>query len=155
VLVPLAAVLPPLLDVAILLIVLTVFLVTYGVAPGLAVLLLPVWILGTVGLAFAAGSLLSALTVQYRDVRHVLSFLLQLWFFASPVVFASSIVDGTGRWLFAANPIVGLIDGFRWSAVDASAPPAADLVSLGAGLLMLVVGLVYFQRVERRFADVI
>jgi lipopolysaccharide transport system permease protein len=154
-LVPLAAVLPPLLDLAILLAVLAVFLLAYGVAPGLALVLLPVWVLALVALAFAAGSLLAAITVQYRDLRHVLSLLLQLWFFASPVIFASSIVEGTGRWLFAGNPIVGLIDGFRWSLVDAPPPPAADLVSLAMGLLMVVGGIVYFQRVERRFADVI
>jgi lipopolysaccharide transport system permease protein len=154
-LVPLAAVLPALVDLAVLLVVVGVFLMIYGITPGLPLALLPVWILALVTLAFAVGTWLSAITVQYRDLRHVLSFLLQFWFFASPVVFASSIVDSGKRWLFALNPLVGLIDSFRWSLAGAPPPPTADLISLLVGALLLVSGVIYFQRVERRFADVI
>jgi lipopolysaccharide transport system permease protein len=153
VLVPLGAVLPGLVDLAVGLVVLAILMVGYGVAPSAAVLLLPVWVAWAVALAFATGLLLSALNVQYRDVRYALTFLIQLWLFASPVVYSSSLFDGLWRYLYAANPAVGVIDGFRWSALGAPAPDATVLVSLGAWILLLGAGLLYFGRVERRFAD--
>lgn len=152
---PLAAVLAPLLDLAVALLVLAIVAAAYGVDVGFQLLLLPVWLLASTTLAFGVGALLSALNVQYRDVRHALPFMMQLWFFSSPVVFGSSIVEGTGRLLLALNPVVGLLDGFRWSVVGGPPPPLADLASLASGLLLTVVGILYFQRVERRFADVI
>jgi lipopolysaccharide transport system permease protein len=76
-----------------------------------------------------------------------------VWLFASPVVFPSSLVDGTERWLFSLNPMVGVIDGMRWALVSGPAPPVEDLVSLASGLVILVTGTIYFQRVERRMAD--
>jgi lipopolysaccharide transport system permease protein len=88
-------------------------------------------------------------------VRHALPFLLQVWMFGSPVVYSSSIVHGSWRYAFAANPMVTVIDGARWSLADGPAPGVESLVSLLVTLCLLVVGFVYFRRVERHFADVI
>ena len=150
---PLAAVLPGLIDLAISLAILALFMIGYGVAPGPALLTLPLWILGAVAVAVGAGLWLSALNALYRDVRYTLAFGIQLWLFISPVVFPSSLVEGGWRFLFSANPAVGVIDGFRWSVIDGPPPGAEDLVSLAACLFLLVSGGIYFRHVERRLAD--
>lgn len=155
VLAPAGAVLPGLLDLAVSLVMLAGFMLAYGVSPGTEIVLLPVWIAWAVLVTMGVGLWLSALNVQYRDVRHALAFVIQVWFFASPVVFASSVFDGAWEYVFAANPMVGVIDGFRWSLLSGPAPGTADLISLGAGLLILIGGAIYFQRFERRFADVV
>jgi homopolymeric O-antigen transport system permease protein len=152
---PLAAALPGLVDFGISLLVLGVFMVAYGVAPGVEIAFLPVWVVLLFALLLGVGTWLAALNVQYRDIKYGLTFLIQLWLFASPVVFPSSIIDGDVRWVYALNPVVGLIDGFRWSMIGAPAPDVTDLVSLASGVLLLVSGVVYFRRAERRFADVI
>lgn len=150
---PFAAVLPGLIDFAISLVILAVFMAVYGVAPSLALLTLPLWFLAVVLVALGAGLWLSALNALYRDVRYTLAFLTQLWLFASPVVFPSSLVEGTGAYFFAANPMVGVLDGFRWCLIGAPPPGLEDVVSLGVGAMLLVSGAVYFRRVERRVAD--
>lgn len=152
---PLAAVFPPLVDLGISLVILGVFLAAYGVAPGPQLALLPVWIVAAVLLALATGLWLSALNVKYRDVKYVLPFLVQVWFFASPVVYSSSILHGAWRWVFALNPTVALVDGFRWSLADGPAPGLEALISLALGLAVLVSGIAYFRRLERHFADLI
>jgi lipopolysaccharide transport system permease protein len=152
---PLAGVFPPLVDFAISLCILAVFVAAYGIVPGPELALLPVWVLAAILFALAAGLWLSALNVKYRDVRYVLPFLLQVWFFASPVVYAGSSLDGLWRWIFALNPVVALIDGFRWSVLSGPAPGLEALVSLAVGCLVLLGGLVYFHRLERYFGDLI
>lgn len=152
---PLAAVLPGLLDLLVSLVVLAVFMAAYGVGPDFQLALLPLWVAAAVALASGVGFMLSALNVQYRDVRYTLTFLVQVWLFASPVVYSSSELEDAWRWVFALNPMVGLIDGFRWSLVDGPPPGTEDLVSLGAGLVIVAGGIAYFQRAQRRFADVI
>ena len=152
---PVAATLPGLLDLAISLVVLAAFMAAADVAPTVALATLPVWILLATMLAAGVGTLLSALNVQYRDVRYALPFLFQIWFFATPVVYPSSLFEGWWRYAFAVNPLVGLSDGFRWSVSGGPAPPLADLVSLGAGVLLVACGLIYFRKMERRFADVV
>ena len=150
---PAAAVLPGLVDLAVSLVLLGGFMVVYGVAPGVPLLLFPVWIVALIAVALGAGFWLSALNVLYRDVRYALGFLIQLWLFASPVVFPSSLVDGAWRYLYSANPVVGALDGLRWSLVGTPPPGREDLVSLGVGFVLLLGGIVYFQKVERRLAD--
>jgi lipopolysaccharide transport system permease protein len=88
-------------------------------------------------------------------VRHTMTFLVQVWLFASPVVYASSLVEGGWRYVYALNPMVTVLDGFRWSLVDAPAPGAEAVVSLAVAALVLASGLFYFLRAERRFADLI
>jgi ABC-type polysaccharide/polyol phosphate export permease len=152
---PLAFVLPGLVDLLVSLGVVGVVIAAYGVVPGPALVLLPLWIGACVLVVLAAGLWLSALNVQYRDVRHTMTFLLQVWLFASPVVYASSLVQGGWLYLYAVNPMVTVLNGFRWSLVDGPAPGWEALVSFAVVALGLAGGLVYFLRAERRFADLI
>jgi lipopolysaccharide transport system permease protein len=152
---PAAAVVPGFVDFALALALTPVLLVAYGVAPGPQVLLVPVWMAGAAVVAFGIGTWLAAINVKYRDVRYVLPFLLQTWFFLSPMVFPSSLVSDKWRPLYALNPLVGLVDGLRWSLVDGPAPPLADLASLVSAVVIVVGGLFYFRSVEVSFADVI
>lgn len=153
VLAPFAAVLPGLLDLGISLLFLAILMGAVGVSPGPQLALLPAWVLAAAMLSLAAGLWLSSLNVRYRDVRHALGFLLQLWFFASPIVFTSGVFSGAWRYLLFANPLAGLLDGFRWSLIGAPAPGLDALVSLGSGLLLFLTGLAYFRHVERTIAD--
>lgn len=155
ILAPFAALLPGLVDFVLSLAVAAVILAIYAVSPGAAVLLVPVWLGLTVFSAAGFGVWLSAINVRYRDVRYALGFVFQVWFFATPVVFASSIVHGGWRYVFALNPLVGVIDAMRWSLVRGPAPGLPFAVSVVVAAVLLATGLVYFGRVERRFADVI
>lgn len=152
---PAAAVIPGLLDFALALALTSVLLVAYGIAPGPQVLLVPVWMAAAAVVAFGIGTWLAAINVKYRDVRYVLPFLLQTWFFLSPMVFPSSLVGDLWRALYALNPLVGLVDGLRWSLVGGPAPPLADLASLVSAVVIVVGALFYFRSVEVSFADVI
>jgi lipopolysaccharide transport system permease protein len=152
---PASAVLPGLVDFVVALALTAVLLVVYDVAPGPQVLLVPAWIAGAAVVAFGVGTWLAAINVKYRDVRHVLPFLLQTWFFLSPMVFPSSLVSDEWQALYALNPLVGLVDGLRWSLVDGPAPPLADVSSLVSAVVIAVGGLYYFRSVEVSFADVI
>lgn len=153
---PLALALPGLVDLGVSLVVVVVVMGVYGVVPSAALVLLPVWIAACVVVVLAAGLWLSALNVRYRDVRHTMTFLLQVWLFASPVVYASSLVEGAWSYVYALNPMVTVLDGFRWSLVAGSPPAAGEvLVSASVAAVGLASGLVYFLRAERRFADLI
>jgi ABC-type polysaccharide/polyol phosphate export permease len=149
---PLAAVIPPLLDVGVQLVVVAIFMGIWGVAPTYAIVLLPFWVLATIVFSFGVGAWLAALNVKYRDVRNAITFLLQVWFFATPVAYGSSLLPSA---LIAVNPMAGLVDGFRWSLIGAPPPGAAAVVSLIVGLLVVLGGLAYFARAEHYFADVI
>jgi ABC-type polysaccharide/polyol phosphate export permease len=154
-LVPLAAVLPGLVDLALSLLMLGVLLVVYQTAPGWAVLTLPLWLVALVATTFGVGLWLSALNVQYRDINHAITLFVQLWLFVSPVAYPSSMVEGGWRLLYALNPMAGVIDGFRWALVRGPGPGPSLLISLAVTAVLLASGVLYFQRTERRFADVI
>jgi ABC-type polysaccharide/polyol phosphate export permease len=155
ILAPLAAVLTPLLDLAVTLVALAVALLIYGVGPGLAVLTLPGWIAAAVVFALGVGLGFCTLNVRFRDASSVFGLLLQLWLFISPLVFASSSVEGWARWLLGANPVCGLLDGFRWATAGAPPPPVQDLPGLAIGVLVVVVGFMAFVRSQRRFVDIV
>jgi lipopolysaccharide transport system permease protein len=155
VLAPVAAALPPLIDLGVELLVLAGFMAAYGRAPGPQILTLPLWIAALCVIVSGLGLLFAALNVQFRDVGYGLPFLLQLWLFASPVVYATSSVHGLARVVLSLNPVTGIIDGFRWAVIDSPAPRSNDLLSLAVGLVLVVGSLLYFQRVERRLADVV
>lgn len=155
VLAPFAATLAPLVDLSVGLVVLGVLMACYGVSPTVALILLPAWIVGAMVVALAAGMLCCALNVRYRDVGAAIGFVLQSWLFVSPILFPSTSVHGLDRVLLAVNPVTGLVDGARWSLLGAPPPPTVDLLSLASALVLLAGGLVYFQRVERGFADVL
>jgi lipopolysaccharide transport system permease protein len=154
-LVPLAAVLPGLVDLALSLLMLGVLLAVYQTAPGWAVLTLPLWLVALVATTLGVGLWLSALNVQYRDINHAITLFIQLWLFVSPVAYPSSMVEGGWRLLYALNPMAGVIDGFRWALVRGPRPGPTLLISLAVTAVILVSGVLYFQRTERRFADVI
>ena len=152
---PIAAVLPGLVDLAVTLPFAGVLLIGYERAPDLALVLLPVWVVAAALVALGVGLWLSALNVRYRDVRHVLTFGLQAWFFASPVVYYLDLVESDLSNLFVLNPMVGVLEGFRWSLVAGETPSTIGLLSLGTGTLVLISGLLYFRAAEHRFADVV
>lgn len=160
VIMPIAAVGVGLLDFAISFIVLLCLIGFYGAYYGLTlggyVWTVPFWALLAVMTALGVGFWLSALNVKYRDIRYTVPFLAQLWFFATPVVYPTSIVPPEWRPLFALNPMVGVVDGFRWALLGkTTAPDATVMISIGAVCAILLAGLFYFRRMERTFADVI
>jgi lipopolysaccharide transport system permease protein len=152
-LVPLASVLGPLVDFAIAFGVLLALMLWYGIVPGTAILWLPALLLLSVLTAIAASVWLSALNVQYRDVRYVVPFVIQLWMFATPVAYSSSLVPERARLLYGLNPMVGVIDGFRWTLIGGPAPGSITLVSAAVVVITLLLGASYFQRLEGTFAD--
>lgn len=155
-LMPAAAVLSGLVDFAIAFTVLVGFLFWYGQAPSLALLAVPFLILLAATTALAVGLWLSALNVQFRDVRYVIPFLIQVWLFATPVVYPSSLVPEGWRTLYGINPMVGVVEGFRWALLgQADAPGPLLLVSALTVAGLLIAGLYYFQRTEQTFADVV
>jgi lipopolysaccharide transport system permease protein len=153
---PLASTLAGLVDFLIAFVVLIGMMLYFGIFPGWGVLALPLLTILAVMAALAVGLWLSALNVLYRDVRYAIPFLAQLWLFSTPVAYSSSLVPDAWRALYGLNPMVGVVEGFRWALLDASQPPGPMLaVSVAATLAMLVGGLFYFRRMEKTFADVI
>jgi ABC-type polysaccharide/polyol phosphate export permease len=152
---PVAALLPGLVNLAIGLVLLAGLMAVYGRAPGWELAVFPLCLLGAMIVALGAGLLLATANVKYRDVAQVIGLLTQLWFLASPVAYPSSLVGEDWRWVYALNPMAGIIDSARWSLLDGPAPGAELAVSAAVGLALLGAGLLYFQRTERQFADVI
>jgi lipopolysaccharide transport system permease protein len=155
--IPSSAVMVNLVDLFIAGVVLAVLFVWYGFLPDIRVLALPLFIALAVAIALGAGLWFAALTAQYRDFRHILALLLQLGLYVSPVGFSTSIIPEAWQTLFALNPVVGVIEGFRWSLLrggSAALLPALPL-SLLVTTLLLVTGIRYYRKAERRLADVI
>ncbi len=154
--VPISAVLGGLVDFAISFLVLFALMIYYGIAPTVAVFTLPLFILLAVMIALGVGLWLSALNVQYRDVRYTLGFLTQLWLFATPVAYSSKIVPGRWRALYGLNPMAGVVEGFRWALLgSADAPGPLLAVSVLIVILILIGGFYYFRHMEKTFADVV
>jgi lipopolysaccharide transport system permease protein len=153
---PLASVIAGLVDFAIAFVVLLMVMLYYRIVPGPAVFTLPVLAILSIVSALAIGFWLSALNVKYRDVRYAIPFLAQLCLFVTPVAYPSSVVPDKWRTLYALNPLVGVIDGFRWVLLNGPAPsPVMLVVSSLTACVVLVAGLFYFRRTERSFADII
>ena len=152
---PVSALLPGLINLLPGLGVLAILMVAYGVTPDAALLALPLGLLWLMAAALGVGLLLSTLNVRYRDVGSVVATLLQLWLFASPVAYPTSMVPEDWLWVYALNPMSGVIDTLRWALVSAPAPGPEALISLASTAVLLAGGLVYFASSERRFADVI
>lgn len=155
--VPLSATLGGLLDFAIAFALLLILMAWFGITPTWGVLLVPVFMLLTVGTSLAVSLWLSALYVRYRDVGAAVPLITQLWMFASPVVYPSSLIPETWRtWYALVNPMVGVIDGFRWALLGTHPPHIGMLLVNVSTILVVLLGAVaYFNRVERTFADVI
>jgi len=156
ILLPLAAAIAPLVDLAIGFLVLLAVMLIYHVAPTWRlVALVPLTaVAGVLGLSVALW--LGPINVRFRDVKHTLPFMLQIWMYASPVVYAFGMIPDRWKWLYALNPMVGVIEGFRWAVLGQTRPDLAAM-SIGAAifLVLLAGGLVFFKRAERSFADLI
>jgi lipopolysaccharide transport system permease protein len=155
--VPFAAVVTAVADFAVTLGLLAALMAWYGVAPGPSLLALPLFALLAAALAMGIGLLVAALNVSYRDFRYVVPFMMQIALFVSPIAFTTSAMPEPWRSFYVFNPLVGIIDGFRWAILGDAAPvmPDAVLTSVVMTVLSLVVGVWYFRRTERGFADVI
>jgi lipopolysaccharide transport system permease protein len=154
-LLPVSAVLSFLPDLLIGLGVLAVLLLWYGTGIGPTLLWLPAFAVLVVVVTAGVGTLLGAVNVRYRDVKHMVPFIVQLWFFASPIAYSSAIIPDQWRWLYDLNPMVGVVEGFRWAVLGGTAPAPAVVESVAVSVIVIVVALVYFGRAERSFADVI
>lgn len=154
-LIPAGAVITPLIDLLVTLVLLAAALAWFGVVPGPQAAALPLFVLLAAFSALAASLWLSALNVLYRDVRFVLPFLLQFWMFASPVVYPASSVPDGWRTLYGLNPMATVVEGFRWAVLGTELPPAMAAVSVLTALAALAGGAIYFRRMEGRFADVV
>lgn len=150
---PAGAIAAGLVDLGISLVILFAVVLVWGIVPPLAVLALPLLIAIMLATVLGVTAALSALNVRYRDVRYVIPFAIQLWLFASPVAYPSSLIAEPWRTLSAVNPMAGVVEGFRWAVLGADAPLAMIGVSAASALVLLVAGLAYFDRVERSFAD--
>lgn len=156
VILPLAGVTAGLVDFAVAFVVLIGMLVFYGVWPSWPIVLLPLFLALALATALAVGLWLSALNALYRDVRYAVPFLVQLWMFASPVAYPSSLVPGRWQWLYGLNPMAGVIEGFRWSLTGQGRPVGALLAtSTFAVLAFGICGWIYFRRMEGTIADVV
>lgn len=153
-LLPLSAVLASLLDFAISLLVLAAFLAYFRIAPHAGLLLLPAFALLAAAAALGIGLWLSALNVKYRDVRYTVTFLIQFWFFATPVAYPLSAVPARWQPWYALNPMVGVVEGFRWAVRGSGAVPVYALaLSAGVTAVLFVGGLYFFHQTEDTFAD--
>lgn len=154
--IPISAVLAALVDFALAFLVLVGLMVYYGIYPdpsGVAVL--PALVLLAVVTALGTGLFLAALNVTYRDVRYAVPFLMQLWLFATPVVYGATLVPERWRVLLGLNPMAGVVEGFRWALLGSAFPGMMLVVSVAVAAVLLVGGTAYFRATERGFADVV
>jgi lipopolysaccharide transport system permease protein len=154
--IPIASVTSGLIDFALAFIVLLGMLLYYGILPTVNVIWLPLLILLTLVTSLGVSLWLSALNVYFRDVHHTIPFLTQFWLFATPIAYPSSLLSEPWRTLYSINPMVGVVEGFRWALLGTETAPGPMLiVSSLAALALLVSGTFYFRRLEKTFADVV
>lgn len=151
--IPISAVLSGVVDFGIAFLVLLGMMVYFGVRTTLGLLLLPAFLLLALITALGVGLWLSALNVRYRDIRYIVPFITQFWMFATPVVYPSSLLSEPWRTIYGLNPMVGVIEGFRWALLGTNPPQGMIFVSAGMALCILISGLYYFRRMEKIFAD--
>jgi lipopolysaccharide transport system permease protein len=153
---PAASMLSWFVDLLIGIILLFGMMAVFGIAPSLTVLLAPLFLILAYFTALGVGTWLSALNVAYRDVKYAVPFMMQLWMFATPVVYPAVLVPERFQWIYWLNPMAGVVEGFRWSMLGGPAPSSRlVLTSVGITLALTVTGVAYFKNTERYFADVI
>jgi lipopolysaccharide transport system permease protein len=152
---PFASVIANTVDFVIAFVVLIAMMVFFQIAPTAGILLLPVFIVLALVTALGVGLWLAALNVQYRDIRYVVPFLTQFWMYLTPVIYPSSMLGEPWRTILAINPMVGVVEGFRWALLGTEPPGAIILISTLVSVVLLVSGAIYFRRVEQTFADVV
>jgi lipopolysaccharide transport system permease protein len=154
--IPLAGVIAPLLDFFIAFLVLLAVMTWYGAMPSWRILAVPPLLVIAALLALAIGLWLGPINVRFRDVRHTLPFMLQSWMYATPIVYSINIIPAEWRSFYGINPMVGVIEGFRWAILNKGHP---DVVTIGISFsviaVLLIGGLTFFRRMEQSFADVI
>jgi lipopolysaccharide transport system permease protein len=160
--IPTASVLAGVVDFAIAFVVLFGLMAYYGIWPSSAVVFLPLFLLLAFATALGVGMWLAALNVQYRDVKYVVPFFIQLWLFVTPVIYPASRVTtklaehGLPTWIYGLNPMAGVVEGFRWSLLGVGTRPGpVILASAAVTTVLLLSGAFYFRRMERTFADVV
>ncbi len=154
--IPIASTLAGLVDLAISLVVLVAMMLYYGFVPTPATLLLPAFVLLALVTALGIGFWLSAINVRFRDVRHTLPFIAQLWLFITPIAYPSSLLPEPWRTVYGVNPMAGVVEGFRWALLGTqTAPGLMLLVSTAVAVALFVSGMYVFRRMERMFADVV
>jgi len=156
IIIPLSSVVSGILDFIIAFAVLIGMMIFYGIYPTINIIWLPFLLLLAFITALGVGMWFSALNVEYRDVRYVVPFLIQIWLFATPIAYPSSLLSEPWRTLYGINPMVGVIEGFRWALLGTeTAPEPIIIVSSLISLFILITGALYFNRMERTFADVV
>jgi lipopolysaccharide transport system permease protein len=156
IIVPTTSVMAALVDFSVAFIVFLGIMAWYGFMPGLHILYLPLFLLLMLLTALGVGYWLSALNIEYRDVAQVLPFLSQFWMFLTPVVYSSTLVPERWRVLYALNPMVGVVEGFRWSLLGVGPGPSTMLAASGAvALAIFISGIFWFRSRERTFADAV
>jgi lipopolysaccharide transport system permease protein len=155
IIIPAASLGAGLLDFLVAFSILIVMMLYYGIFPGAGILILPFLMLGVAIAALGIGMILSALNVAYRDFRYVIPFLVQFWLFATPVIYPASIVPENWRWLINLNPMAGLISAFRSSLLNTPILWSDLVISGAVSIVLFILGIAYFTRMERRFADII
>ena len=154
--IPTATVLAGALDFVLAFVLLLAFMIWYGVTPSLHWLAVVPYSVLSLAATLGVGMWLGALNVQYRDVRYAVPFLVQLWLFATPIAYPSSLLGEPWRTVYALNPMVAVVDGFRWALLGTRAPSLATVAtSCAVAVVMLVSGTLYFRRMEQSFADVV
>ncbi len=152
---PLSGIISPLVDFAVAFGVLVVLMIYYGFAPTMNILWLPAFILLALMTSLGIGLWLSALNVQYRDFQYVIPFLIQIWLFASPVVYPASLLPESYQLIYGLNPMAGVIEGFRWALLGMNPPSSMILISTLIVIILDISGAFYFKRTEKIFADVV
>lgn len=152
---PIAGILSPLVDFAIAMVILILMMVYYGFMPTVNVVFLPAFVLLALATSLGVGLWLSALNVQYRDFQYTVPFLIQIWLYASPVVYSTSLVPEQYRLLYGLNPMAGVIEGFRWALLGTDPPSGVIGLAVIVVLVLLVTGAFYFKRMEQYFADIV
>ena len=154
--IPLAMVTAPLVDFFFSFLIFLAVLAWYDIPITLNLLFLPPLLLIAMTLGLAVGLLLGPINVRFRDVKHTLPFLVQIWMYASPIVYPLSMVPEEWRWLYSLNPMVGVIEGFRWALLGKEQPDFTAMMISGVVIAMaLFLGLIFFKKHERSFADII
>jgi lipopolysaccharide transport system permease protein len=153
---PAAAVLGTIVDLGIQLVLLLVVAAGYGIYPGPELLALPLFLVLGIAIVFGIGVLLAAINVMFRDVKYIVPFAIQAWLFLTPVVYPTREIHSSFRWLYALNPMVGVVEGVRWSVLGAGSDLATVLpISAVAACVLVALGMYVFRRIEPRFADVV
>ncbi len=154
--IPIASVLVGTVDFALAFIILLGMMFAYGTVPTINVLWLPLLLLLALGTSFGVGLWLAALNVRFRDVHYILPFLIQVWLFATPVAYPSSLLPESWRVFYGINPMAGVVEGFRWALLGTHTRPGAMIIVSALVVVAFVVsGAFFFRRMERTFADII